>query len=109
MVEMAMFNVQRAITPKLVKPGLRFISSASRFIVLHICVKFRENISGRYQGYGADMNDGSADGRTKERTNTQNFGGFNMIPVAGHKMVNNLPRISNSPSLVFICQKRKEG
>ena len=44
MVEMAMFNVQRAITPKGGKPELWFMSSACRLIVLHICVKFRENI-----------------------------------------------------------------
>ena len=40
MVEMAMFNIQRAITPKAGKPELRFMSH-----VLYICVKFRENIS----------------------------------------------------------------
>ena len=45
MVEMAMFNVQRAITPKVGKPELCFICSASHLIVLYICVKFHENIS----------------------------------------------------------------
>ena len=44
MVEMAMFNVQRAITPKVGKPELRFMCSALWLIVLYICVKFRENI-----------------------------------------------------------------
>ena len=45
MVEMAMFNVQRAITPKLGKPELRFMCSALPLIVLYIFVKFGENIS----------------------------------------------------------------
>ena len=42
MVEMAIFNVQRATTPKVGKPNLRFICSACRLIVFYICVKFRE-------------------------------------------------------------------
>ena len=45
MVEMAMFNVQRAITPKVGKPELWFISSARLVIVLYICVMFPENIT----------------------------------------------------------------
>ena len=44
MVEMVIFNVQRAITPKVGKPELQFMCSASRLIVLFICVKFCENI-----------------------------------------------------------------
>ena len=40
LVEMAMFNVQRAINPKVGKPELRFMCSARRFVVLYICVKF---------------------------------------------------------------------
>ena len=35
MVEMAMFNVQRAITPKVGKQELRFINSACCLIVLY--------------------------------------------------------------------------
>ena len=42
---MAMFNVQRAVTPKVGKPELEFMCSARRLIVLYICVEFRENIS----------------------------------------------------------------
>ena len=67
MVEMAMFNVQRAITPKVGKPELLFMCSECSLIVLYICVKFRENILGRYQSYGVDTNVGSADGRTGPR------------------------------------------
>ena len=45
MVETAMFNIQRATTPKVGNPELRFMYSARRLIVRCICVKFRENIS----------------------------------------------------------------
>ena len=45
MAEMAMFNVQRTITPKVSKPELWFMCSAHQLIVLYICVKFGENIS----------------------------------------------------------------
>ena len=38
MVEMAMFNVQKAITPKVSKPVV-----CKSLIVLYICVKFYEN------------------------------------------------------------------
>ena len=44
-VEMAMFNVQRALTPKVSKPDLRFMHFALCLIVLYNCVKFPENIS----------------------------------------------------------------
>ena len=39
-VEMAMFNVQWAMTPKVGKPELLFVCFARRLIVLYICVKF---------------------------------------------------------------------
>ena len=44
MVEMAKFNVQRAITPKVGKPELLFMCSACHLIVIYIYVKFPENI-----------------------------------------------------------------
>ena len=44
MVEMTMFNVQNAVTPKVGKPELPFMCSADRLIVLCICVKFGENM-----------------------------------------------------------------
>ena len=44
MVKMAMFNVQRAISPKVGKPELQFICFACCLIVVYICVKFGENI-----------------------------------------------------------------
>ena len=44
MVEKAMFNVQRAITPKVGKLELWFMCSASYIMVFYICVKFCENI-----------------------------------------------------------------
>ena len=45
MVEMNMFNVQRAITPKVDKPELRLMCSACPLMVLYMCVKFLENIT----------------------------------------------------------------
>ena len=44
MVEMAMFNVQRAITPKIGKQELLLMCS-TRLMMLYICLKFGENIS----------------------------------------------------------------
>ena len=45
MVEMVMLNVQRTITPKVGKPEVRFMCSATcHLIVLYFCVKFHENI-----------------------------------------------------------------
>ena len=39
MVEMAMVNVQKAITPKIGKSELQFMSSACHLIVLYLNVK----------------------------------------------------------------------
>ena len=49
MVEIAKFNVQRAITPIVGKPKLRFMCSACLLIVLYIFVKIPENISNSFQ------------------------------------------------------------
>ena len=43
-LEMAIFNVQRAIIPKECNPELPFLCSACHLMVLIICVKFQENI-----------------------------------------------------------------
>ena len=53
-VEMAMFNVQRAITPQVGKPELWIMCSACHLIVLNMCVMFHENISNGVKSYGAD-------------------------------------------------------
>ena len=45
MVEMPIFNVQRAISPKVYTPVLCFLCFALCLMVLNICVKFHENIS----------------------------------------------------------------
>ena len=77
MVEMAMFNVQRIITPDVGKPESQFMCSAHCLMVLYIAVKFPENISNsvrvmeRRQNYKA-LIDG--------RTDNQNFGQYNIIP-----------------------------
>ena len=39
------FHFQRAITPKIRNPELRFLRSACRLMLLYICVKFHENTS----------------------------------------------------------------
>ena len=70
MVEIAMFNVQRAITPRVGKPELRFMCSAHCLIVLYICVNFGENVPRfmeRTRTMGA-LTDGRADGHSKFQT-----------------------------------------
>ena len=40
---------QRAITPKVGKPELRFMCSARGLMVFNVCVKFRENMSSGFK------------------------------------------------------------
>ena len=87
MVEMAMFHVQRAKTPKVGKQELQCMCSACHLIVLHICVKFCENIM---EGIRIMERTHMMEVLTDGRTDTQNFGGYNIIPfyvsfVAGHR------------------------
>ena len=49
MVEMASFNIQRAITLKAGKQELQFMCSACHLMVFKICVKFHENMSGGFK------------------------------------------------------------
>ena len=42
-------NTQRAITPKVGKPELRFMCSARRLMAFNVCVKFHENISSSFK------------------------------------------------------------
>ena len=42
-------NTQRAITPKVGKPGFRLMCSARRLMVFNICVKFHENMSSGFK------------------------------------------------------------
>ena len=46
---MKFVNTQRTITPKVGKPGLRFMCLARCFMVLNICVKFHENVSSGFK------------------------------------------------------------
>ena len=67
MVEMAMFNVQRAMTPKVGKSELRFMCSSCHLILLYICVKLGENISDGIRGMERTpmmevLRDGGTDG-----------------------------------------------
>ena len=43
------FQFQRAITPKIRNPELRFLCSAHCLMFLYICVKFHENISNGFR------------------------------------------------------------
>ena len=49
MLEMAIFNIQMAITLKVGKQVLRLMCSACHLMVFNICVKFYENISSRFK------------------------------------------------------------
>ena len=42
-------NTQRAITPNVAKPELRFMCSARRLMVFNVCVKFHENMSSSFK------------------------------------------------------------
>ena len=42
-------NTQRAITPKVENPELRFMCSARRLVVFNVCVKFHENMSSGFK------------------------------------------------------------
>ena len=42
-------NTQRAITPKIGKPELKFMCSAYRLMVFNFCVKFHENMSSGFK------------------------------------------------------------
>ena len=49
MVEMAIFNIKRAMTSKVGKQELRFMCSACCLMVFNICVKFHENMSSAFK------------------------------------------------------------
>ena len=49
MVEMAIFNIQRAITLKVGKQELWIMCSARCLLVFNICVKFHENMSSSFK------------------------------------------------------------
>ena len=49
MVEMAIFNIRRAITLKVGKQDLRFMCSTCHLMVFNICVKFHENMSSGFK------------------------------------------------------------
>ena len=46
---MKIVNTQRAITPKVGKPQLRFMCSALPLMVFNVCVKFYENMSSPFK------------------------------------------------------------
>ena len=87
MVEMTMFNVQRAITIKVGKPELRFMCSARRLIVLYIYVKFPENISNSFQ--------------LTERTR------YYMVEMAMFNVKRAITPKVDKPELRFMCSARR--
>ena len=46
---MKIVNTQRAITPKVGKPELRFMCSARCLRVFNVCAKFHENMSSGFK------------------------------------------------------------
>ena len=46
---MKIVNTNRAITPKVGKPELRFLCSARRLMVFKVCVLFHENMSSGFK------------------------------------------------------------
>ena len=46
---MKIVNTQRAITPKVGKPELRFLCSARRLMVFNVCVKFHEHVPSSFK------------------------------------------------------------
>ena len=48
-MEIAIFNIQRAITLKVGKQELRIMCFACRLMVFNICVKFHENMSSGFK------------------------------------------------------------
>ena len=49
MTWITIYNVQRAVTPKVGNSELRFLCSAHQILVIYICIKFQENISNTFQ------------------------------------------------------------
>ena len=51
-----MVNTQRARTPKVGKPELRFMCSARRPMVFNVCVKLHENMSSGFKLWSGHEN-----------------------------------------------------
>ena len=67
---LVLITVQRAVTPKVGRPELRFLSSAHLLFILYICVTFHENIS---IGFRVMERKIMVKALTDRRTDTQNF------------------------------------
>ena len=65
------FQFQRAITPKIRNPELRFLRSPRRIMLLYICVKFHENIS---NGFWVTERTRFCDRQTDARANIWGLG-----------------------------------
>ena len=79
MVEMAIFNIQTAITLKAGKQELQFMCSACHLMVFNICVKFHENMPSGFLSYGADTKIVNRHIHTQKRRK-------NIYPIALHTL-----------------------
>ena len=74
------FQFQRAITPKIHNPELRFLRSARCLMLLYICAKFHENISNGFwvterTRFCDRQTDGQTDGQGKNNMSPNPTGG----------------------------------
>ena len=74
------FQFQRAITPKIRNPELRFLRSARRLMLLYICVTFHENIS---KGFLVTERTRFCDRQTDGRTDDQGKKNMSSNPTGG--------------------------
>ena len=54
LTEITIYNVQRAITPKVCEAELQFLCSACHLMVVNISVKFQKIILNRFSDYRVD-------------------------------------------------------
>ena len=90
------FQFQRAITPKIRNPALRFLRSARRLMLLYICVKFHKNIS---NGFWVTERTRFCDRRTDGRTDDPGKNNMSPNPKGGrHNMWVNITGYQSSKS-----------
>ena len=88
------FQFQKAITPKLRNPELRFLRSARHLMLLYICVKFHENIS---NFFWVTERTRFCDRQTDGWTDDQGKNNMSPNPMEGDI----IKRLSDLPTLIF--------
>ena len=78
------FQFQRAITPKLRNPELRFLRSAHRLMLRYIYIKLHENIS---NGFGVTERTRFCDRQIDRRTDYQGKNKMSPNPTGGDIMI----------------------